>query len=254
MKEKEIFKVLVKGAFPQNLAIQVMPEQQFGDMLCTQAMDLVREDNVSRAPEDKMYFEHDALFYQSVWRPEEKKDFLFVHVTTAVEIKASAADLLKDPKIDQYLGATQYFFIAVPEEILEEAVVKIREAPETMPYKGIVNVDTGEIVVMPQRQSLVSRDRLLRLLGAMFMSKKRHPGHDTEGLYQQLPIGISTMPKPRWEIIDDMKVNVQYRETVLSAQFWQYNRKLYLEQDAHCRKQKRLQAQGVTITDHDEII
>ncbi len=84
--------------------------------------------------------------------------------------------------------------------------------------------------------------------------QKRHPGHDTEGLYQQLPIGISTMPKPRWEIIDDMKVNVQYRETVLSAQFWQYNRKLYLEQDAHRRKQKRLQAQGVTITDHDEII
>lgn len=78
--------------------------------------------------------------------------------TAGVELKNSKADLMGDDKIVKYLSWTNYFFIGVPSDLIEDAKTKIQEIYKTYLYAkdliGLMNVESGEIVILPKRQSV----------------------------------------------------------------------------------------------------
>jgi len=241
--EKTIFRCLTLGFFPSVLAEQVQRKQCIDDPYCFEAMDHVRELNLSHPEIPKETFEHDVvlcLYRRRSYRP----DYQYEHTTVSIEIKTHLDDLIGDRKIDQYIGATSWLFIAVPETLITAAVAKIRENPSTMKYKGLINAETGEIVIMPQEQRDFSRERCTRLHGQMHASKKRMPWYDVEGLYQLHNNSINPIPKPTWKRIDGMKVNDSYVELVLSEKELGYSLDNYRRVDAMekklARKHKRI--------------
>lgn len=84
----------------------------------------------------------DALFV--VLLPEER-------ITLTVEVKTSREDLLFDTKLCYELVA-DYFFLAVPRELIPAALFVIRhQAPECARRMGVVDLDDGDVVVLPER-------------------------------------------------------------------------------------------------------
>lgn len=78
--------------------------------------------------------------------------------TAGVELKNSKSDLMGDDKIVKYLSWTNYFFIGVPSDLIEDAKTKIQEIYKTYLYAkdliGLMNVETGKIEILPKRQSV----------------------------------------------------------------------------------------------------
>lgn len=83
--------------------------------------------------------------------------------TVGLEIKSSKADLMGDKKILHYLGWLDFFLIAVPESLVEEALQKVEDlknddiSAETI---GVMAIDTGIIYRLPMRQKVSSENRL----------------------------------------------------------------------------------------------
>ena len=85
--------------------------------------------------------------------------------TVGIELKNSKDDLMQDKKIESYLSWTDYFFIGVPSAIIEDTKKKIdtiyAQYPHTVGYIGLMNVETGQIVILSKRQSLTFENRFL---------------------------------------------------------------------------------------------
>ncbi len=182
-EELKVFKSLVEGMAPSIIAENIFPKQLIDDPFCFEAMNHVREQNISHPENNNTVFEHDAVFCFYRWR-SYMPDYPFEQTTLSIEIKTTLGDLVKDKKVNQYLGATPWMAFAVPEELIPAAICKIQEDPLTMPFKGLVNATTGEIVIMPTAQKDYVRERCTRLHGQMHASKKRMPWFDSEGIYQ----------------------------------------------------------------------
>lgn len=212
--EKTVFKILVEGMTPSIFAERIFPKQLIDEPYCFEAMDHVREQNIAHPENSKVAFEHDAVFCFARWR-SYKPNYPYEQTTLSIEIKTTLGDLLEDDKVNQYLGATPWMAFAVPEELIPAAICKIREDPLTMPFKGLINATTGEIVIMPKEQKNYVRERCTRLHGQMHASKKRMPWYDTEGLYQIHYIQTNPIPKPVWKRIDGIRVNGDYANVVL---------------------------------------
>lgn len=235
MDQNEAFKELSTGLFPSVVAEQLFKYHRMGDPFCYDAMDRVREQNLSQPENNRAYFEHDAVFGIYRWRSYADKDIQYEHTTISAEIKTSLRDLLEDKKMNQYLGATPLFFLAVPEELLPAAVSKIQEDPAVGQFKGRIFIETGEIVIMPVKQPFVSHERCARLRGQIHASKKRMPWYDRDGLYQLKPIMDNPYSRPEWEKIDGLLVNTKYRDIVLKEQ----TRKYSLDYHREIAKQQR---------------
>lgn len=83
--------------------------------------------------------------------------------TVGLEIKGSKADLMGDKKILHYLGWLDFFLLAVPENLIDEALQKVEDLKnddfiaETI---GVMTIDTGIIYRLPMRQKVSSENRL----------------------------------------------------------------------------------------------
>jgi hypothetical protein len=64
-----------------------------------------------------------------------------------VELKNSKGDLMGDDKIEHYLGYTDFFFIGVPSNLVNEA----KERAKTDDHIGVFDVETGRLSKMPTR-------------------------------------------------------------------------------------------------------
>ena len=96
-----------------------------------------------------------------------------------------------------------------------------------MPFKGLVNATTGEIVIMPTAQKDYVRERCTRLHGQMHASKKRMPWFDSEGIYQIHKIGPNPYPNQIWRNIDGMRVNSDYAKIVRAERTRRYSLDYY---------------------------
>lgn len=88
-------------------------------------------------------------------------DVLFVillpedRITLAVEVKTSRDDLLFDTKLCYELVA-DYLFLAVPRKMIPAALFFIRnQAPECARRIGLLDLDDGDIVVLPDRSTRI---------------------------------------------------------------------------------------------------
>ena len=179
MKEKETFKKLVMGEFPKNLIKNVYPIDPKQSVYVI-AMDQVCEPNrefgkEKSASSEKSYFRHDVILSLSPGKKERKNGsgFDYHYRQVSIEIKRDLSDLQRDEKILQYLGAVHYCFLAVPEKMLLESICKIKSFKENKNLVGLINSDTGDIVVMPDSQEEIQvRERQDRLLANMHCNPK----------------------------------------------------------------------------------
>ena len=74
-----------------------------------------------------------------------------VRVVVGVEIKTNEEDLIFDAKLCHELVA-DYLFLAVPRKLIPAALFVIRrQTPECARRMGLVDLDDGDIVVLPER-------------------------------------------------------------------------------------------------------
>lgn len=84
--------------------------------------------------------------------------------TVGLEIKGGKADLMGDKKMLHYLGWLDFFVIAVPESLVEEALQKVEDLKNDdfiADTIGVMAIDTGIIYRLPLRQK-VSAENLLK--------------------------------------------------------------------------------------------
>ncbi|WP_345375036.1 hypothetical protein [Algivirga pacifica] len=75
--------------------------------------------------------------------------------TVGFEVKVSKSDLLQDEKYLDYLGYTDFFFFAVPTELVSETEQKISQTPIIQAdYIGIYDVNQAAFVRLAERQEL----------------------------------------------------------------------------------------------------
>ena len=67
--------------------------------------------------------------------------------TVGIELKNSKADLMADDKMEHYIGYTDFFFIGVPAELVEDAINRACDNE----FIGVFCVDDGKIYLMPHQ-------------------------------------------------------------------------------------------------------
>ena len=92
--------------------------------------------------------------------------------TIALEIKEFKDDLMRDEKLWKYVGWTDFFFIAVPDDLTQYAFEKIvevnNEHPETLSKIGVLGLETGELYSHPQRSEVSIEKQNLVLQNAVY--------------------------------------------------------------------------------------
>lgn len=92
--------------------------------------------------------------------------------TVALEIKEFKDDLMRDEKLWKYVGWTDFFFIAVPDDLTQYAFEKIvevnNEHPETLSKIGVLGLETGELYSHPQRSEVSIEKQNLVLQNAVY--------------------------------------------------------------------------------------
>lgn len=92
--------------------------------------------------------------------------------TVALEIKEFKDDLMRDEKLWKYVGWTDFFFIAVPDDLTQYAFEKIvevnNEHPETLSKIGVLGLEAGELYSHPQRSEVSIEKQNLVLQNAVY--------------------------------------------------------------------------------------
>jgi hypothetical protein len=83
-----------------------------------------------------------------------------------IEVKVTKSDLLGDEKIEDYLGWTDYFFVAVPDNLVRSAINKFKNEPRV----GVASLDSGNIAKMPAWQEVPSGRRLAIMEQAFYFN------------------------------------------------------------------------------------
>lgn len=209
--QKPVFEQLVFGPFAANLADVLYPRRKSGDIVYSEAAYKVKEP-VPQPQRSPSYYEHDAVFLLELFGTKKRKgggetrDVLKKDVVS-VEIKTTAGDIYESPA-DKYTGATSQFYIAAPRNLLHHVLCAYR-SHEKRYQIGVVDSDTGRIVVLPQFQNY-DKERRDRLLAHCYTSVHRIPQYnDTEPFAMHR---VSCLPgEPvNWIVVDGVIVNREY--------------------------------------------
>lgn len=130
--------------------------------------------------------------------------------TIALEIKEFKEDLMRDEKLWKYVGWTDFFFIAVPDDLTQYAFEKIvevnNEHPETLSKIGVLGLETGELYSHPQRSEVSIEKQNLVLQNAVY----NYAFKDAKTIFftpEEPPIPVTSTKK-----------NISEEDTKISAQ------------------------------------
>ncbi len=111
------------------------------------------------------HYRFDAVFFIQPGRASLNQGECF---TVGVELKSQKYDLTGDDKMGKYLGWTDFFFIGVPEELVEEALKKAEEVSKSAcgncDMVGVFDVKTGTIHKMPSRRQEVPPENRIAIM------------------------------------------------------------------------------------------
>ena len=99
------------------------------------------------------YLKHEVYIKK---RRRRMDTVIFLHVcsgktlTIGIEIKGHRRNLIWDNKLFEYLGHTDFFFLAVPTALIKPARLKASQDP----HIGIIRMRDGKIIVFPERQDV----------------------------------------------------------------------------------------------------
>jgi len=98
--------------------------------------------------DDPDHYRFDCVFFvEPGWKALNQRQVY----TVGVELKNSKADLMADDKMNHYIGYTNFFFLGVPSELVNDAVNRAYENPDGQ--IGVFSVDDGKIQLFPQKIS-----------------------------------------------------------------------------------------------------
>lgn len=107
--------------------------------------------------------------------------------SVGIEIKSNLFDLQRDMKMPYYLGKTDYFFLAVPDGLVKDALFKVCGLEGV----GVFSLTTGHIVKLATRQEVIEKARSQLLYKALFRNEsiKRYviPRDNTGASFQVAP-------------------------------------------------------------------
>ena len=84
-------------------------------------------------------------------------------ITVALEFKDDLGDLLYDTKIPEEVGHADFFFLAVPPELLPCAICVIADqSAEIREHIGLVDLNSGNVVMHPAKTNLLAEERSKR--------------------------------------------------------------------------------------------
>lgn len=211
-KQKKIFERLCHGPLLANLAtILFSPRKEKGDVFYASGNYKVQEPN--HTPDYNLdHFEHDVILvmvhcgertYEGRTRRKIVNKFI-----VSIEIKTSLRDIINS-SIDKYLGATRLFFIAAPKHLLPAIIEKYRKHPRKE-IIGLIDADSGEVVVLPQLQEF-QKERCDRLLARCYTSEHRYPfcSWDTD-LYGIHRVMENETSDPEWIEFNGIRINAGY--------------------------------------------
>ncbi len=99
------------------------------------------------------HFRLDAIFFI---QPGNKALNQHQCYTVGIELKNIKPDLMHDEKMEEYLGYTNFFFIGVPENLVDDALVRAGNNY----HIGVMNLENGEIVKLPKRNEVNETHRI----------------------------------------------------------------------------------------------
>lgn len=220
---KKLFQMLVLGDFAHQLASQIYPYEENRNVINYQAMDEVTDPGTDFDPSDiTTKCRHDAILsffpeYGRTARPLDKNlgESWFTHVS--IEFKNSLSDLLKNgSRMVQYLGATDYFFLGVPKNLLPDAVQLLQRKPlsDHADQIGLVDLTKGQIVIMPCRQKEKDKLRQALICQRIYEQHKRYCNPDA--LYTVRATLTDPKDRLRLQEIGPFAVNKRYGSLVQS--------------------------------------
>ena len=122
--------------------------------------------------------------------------------TIALEIKEFKEDLMRDEKLWKYVGWTDFFFIAVPDDLTQYAFEKIvevnNEHPETLSKIGVLGLETGELYSHPQRSEVSIEKQNLVLQNAVY----NYAFKDAKTIIFKPEEPVSAVPTPKENVTD----------------------------------------------------
>lgn len=177
--QRPLFERLVFGPFPLNLAYTLFPRRKPEDTFYCRAGYKVREPNYNNPDAPEKAHEHDVVLTLTHFgtAPDGNKK-IFGKITASIEIKTTVGDVF-DSDVDKYFGATPVFFVLGPPHILTAVICKYHDH-ERKHLIGMIDSDTGQIVVLPHLQSY-HQDRQDRLLSQESTSIHNIPEYNDTG-------------------------------------------------------------------------
>lgn len=200
--QKKIFDELIFGTFPEKMASILYTGANKKDTIYKEGAYKVLE------PREGKKIEHDAIihFYQiGDWGGRQK---VKMRDGIAIEIKTSAGDIWKTD-VSKYLGATRLFFIAAPADLVPVIIMRYATHPKRV-YIGIINSDSGDIVVLPKFQD-IDRGRYNTLLAHCYTSSHRIPLLSDTEPYQMSRVNRWAQCAFDFILQNDLMVNTEYK-------------------------------------------
>ncbi len=199
MTHKEAFIKLMKGDIPQKIADVIYEKREMNDeIVFAQGFDNIREYNPPCGDHKNTWVDNDAVI---IYIPQGKA----CKNTVAIEIKDRLSDLLEDSKMRQYIGSSDYYFLAVTSVLIIPALVLLMEISSDNDI-GLIDLDNEEVVVVPGLVN-VDAERRRKLLAMCCLNPKRCPGSSAEYCFH------AVIPHPCYDDYSDyrgIRVNQKY--------------------------------------------
>lgn len=210
--QRPIFNQMVFGRLSANLAEILYTERRPQDVIFSNYAYKVKEPPHGMEKKD---IEHDVILlmlrYGTKIGKQKVEDGIIDRDVISIEIKTTAGDI-NSSSVEKYLGATKLFFVAAPVSlfpiIIKKYYVYSRRSSHII---GLIDSDTGQIVVRPQFQ-IRDVTRQDHLLAHCYTSVHRIPMYnDTEPFSIHL---VTNLPGKTvtWIDVDGLKVNQDYLE------------------------------------------
>lgn len=205
--QRPVFNQLVFGPLAANLTEIIYPERREEDTIYCEFAYKVQEPPPNKGGKKT---EHDVILLMLRYGIKKKgKEGIIDRDVISIEIKTTAKDVNKS-SVEKYLGATRMFFIAAPATLLPVIINKYYVVSRRSSHViGLIDSDTGQIVVRPQFQ-IRNALRQDHLLAHCYASVHRVPiNNDTEPFSLHR---VSNLPGKivSWVDVAGLKVNKEY--------------------------------------------
>lgn len=194
----EVYRQLITGPLPSNLSGFVFHGYMRGRKIYSRGGYRIREslNKKQQVILSKRYIEHDVILTLFSLRYIKGKYLHQKHKVFSIEIKTTEGDMEQSfndgpHSFEKYMGATNYFFIAVPGHLLPK-LIELHKTHAKRKYIGIIDASSGSVVVMPKEQE-VDENRMHNVLSHCMTNVENLVGHrEDRGLFSLKEVGSVT--------------------------------------------------------------